>query len=124
MPKKAPEEKLVCNHCGKKFKALPFRCKFCSLQFCGDHRLPEDHNCVGLELRKGSIRERIARGEKLTYEPKVRKEIKIKFEEPKETGFERQERDLTAPLLKSPIAIIGLIVAAIVFIGIILVLLK
>ncbi len=115
------KDELKCTQCGKKFKTLPFRCKFCELQFCGEHRLPEDHNCVGLEMRKASLKERISRGEKLTYEPKVRKEIKVKFEEPESHVG---PRDLTAPLLKSPIAIIGIVIAVLVFIGILVILLK
>ncbi len=34
----------VCGKC-KKGSMLPFRCKFCSQLFCGEHRLPENHDC-------------------------------------------------------------------------------
>ena len=36
-----------CGVC-KDATMLPFRCKFCSSLFCGDHRLPESHSCVEL----------------------------------------------------------------------------
>ena len=39
--------KAVCNSC-KKAAMLPFRCKFCAKLFCGDHRLPENHECEAL----------------------------------------------------------------------------
>lgn len=29
---------------------LPNRCKFCKQVFCGEHRLPESHDCPGLDL--------------------------------------------------------------------------
>lgn len=31
---------------------LPFKCKFCGQHYCGDHRLPEDHDCPGLKAYK------------------------------------------------------------------------
>lgn len=39
-----------CGFCGKKINSLPFKCKFCGLYFCVDCRLPEAHNCFGLEI--------------------------------------------------------------------------
>lgn len=27
---------------------IPFTCKYCGCTFCSDHRLPENHNCIGL----------------------------------------------------------------------------
>lgn len=104
----------VCYKCNKKFKGLPFKCKYCGQEFCDKHRLPEDHSCIGLEMRKQNIKERLAKGEKLSYEPKVRKEIKVKFEPETDKGLLTTPRDITAPLLKSPMAIIGIVVAVIV----------
>ncbi len=37
-----------CHFCGKA-ESLPFTCKFCGEKFCSDHRLPENHQCPGLE---------------------------------------------------------------------------
>ena len=34
----------TCDHCGTAVDQ-PFRCNHCSSQFCGDHRLPEKHDC-------------------------------------------------------------------------------
>ena len=33
-----------CQQCGEDV-VLPFRCNYCGGQFCGEHRLPERHNC-------------------------------------------------------------------------------
>jgi hypothetical protein len=35
-----------CDVCGA-IEPLPFKCKRCGGTFCGDHRLPEKHYCVG-----------------------------------------------------------------------------
>ena len=42
--KKAAPLSGACTDCGKNV-SLPFRCKYCGELFCGEHRLPEDHNC-------------------------------------------------------------------------------
>ncbi|MBI4019318.1 MAG: AN1-type zinc finger domain-containing protein [Candidatus Aenigmarchaeota archaeon] len=44
---------MSCTICGKN-EMLPYMCKFCSLEFCSHHRLPESHNCAGLEEWKGN----------------------------------------------------------------------
>ena len=36
-----------CDRCGKQ-ENLPYRCRYCGGTFCGEHRLPESHNCAGL----------------------------------------------------------------------------
>ena len=33
-----------CQHCGDDV-VLPFKCNYCGGYFCGDHRIPERHNC-------------------------------------------------------------------------------
>lgn len=40
----------VCGICGKD-ELLPYCCKYCSKFFCGEHRLPERHNCDSLPKR-------------------------------------------------------------------------
>jgi hypothetical protein len=41
-----------CAKCQKELLALPFTCRYCGAQFCPDHRLPENHECKGLERWK------------------------------------------------------------------------
>ena len=36
---------------------MPFKCKFCSGQYCYRHRLPEMHKCTGLAIYKEKVRE-------------------------------------------------------------------
>lgn len=36
---------MFCAFCGKKMD-LPFHCKLCGFPLCGEHRLPENHECV------------------------------------------------------------------------------
>ncbi len=33
-----------CNYCEKEV-LLPFRCPYCNLYYCAEHRLPENHDC-------------------------------------------------------------------------------
>lgn len=64
-----------CSYCGAQ-ETMPFRCKFCGELFCGEHRLPENHECVGLETFK---RERGKEPEKWIYEPfKTKEEVPAK----------------------------------------------
>lgn len=37
-----------CDICGKDV-TLPYRCKYCGGTFCDEHRLPENHDCDGLD---------------------------------------------------------------------------
>jgi hypothetical protein len=43
---------MKCEYCQKVSDELPYKCKFCSGTFCSDHRLPENHECLGLEKYK------------------------------------------------------------------------
>jgi hypothetical protein len=54
-----------CSYCGAT-ESMPFKCKFCGELYCGDHRLPENHECLGLENFK---KERGKEPEKWIYEP-------------------------------------------------------
>ena len=36
-----------CSKCGK--QAMTFTCRYCNEKFCSEHRLPEKHDCEGLE---------------------------------------------------------------------------
>jgi Uncharacterized membrane protein (homolog of Drosophila rhomboid) len=37
-----------CNNCGEDV-SMPYDCRRCNQKFCSDHRLPENHNCPGLQ---------------------------------------------------------------------------
>ncbi len=43
-----------CEFCGKE-EALPFVCNYCGGVFCGDHRLPEAHQCKGDLSQKRTV---------------------------------------------------------------------
>ena len=36
-----------CDQCGA-YESMPYHCRRCGDTFCADHRLPENHNCPGL----------------------------------------------------------------------------
>ncbi len=54
----------ICSICGKK-EMLPYKCKYCGWTYCSEHRLPENHNCPGLEKLKTQVRE----SGKIMYQP-------------------------------------------------------
>ena len=37
-----------CDLCGA-YENLPYRCRYCGGVYCGEHRLPENHSCTGLD---------------------------------------------------------------------------
>jgi membrane associated rhomboid family serine protease len=37
-----------CDACGKE-ENMPYQCRHCNGTYCADHRLPENHDCPGLE---------------------------------------------------------------------------
>lgn len=45
-----------CTKCGTQ-TSMPFTCKFCEHTFCSKHRLPENHDCGGLEAYKEQSQE-------------------------------------------------------------------
>lgn len=45
-----------CEVCGTEVD-MPFDCKFCEGRYCGEHRLPEKHECRGLVSHKERLRE-------------------------------------------------------------------
>ncbi|MEM3013050.1 MAG: AN1-type zinc finger domain-containing protein [Candidatus Bathyarchaeia archaeon] len=53
---------MKCQYCGKNVD-LPFRCSFCGMYHCEEHRLPENHHCPELwkaALIKPSEKEKIS----------------------------------------------------------------
>jgi len=39
-----------CSKCGE--KSMSFTCRYCGKKYCSEHRLPENHDCQGLETGK------------------------------------------------------------------------
>jgi 5-hydroxyisourate hydrolase-like protein (transthyretin family) len=44
-------DKKYCSKCDGEYQGIPdkFHCPYCGKNYCGDHHLPEDHNCRGLK---------------------------------------------------------------------------
>ena len=40
------------NECTTRVVRIIGDCKYCSSQYCGKHRLPEDHNCKNIQAVK------------------------------------------------------------------------
>ena len=38
----------TCDRCGEQ-EPMPYRCRLCGGTYCSNHRLPENHNCPGLD---------------------------------------------------------------------------
>ncbi|MFX1480520.1 MAG: AN1-type zinc finger domain-containing protein [Promethearchaeota archaeon] len=56
-----------CYYCNIKIKDLPYRCSFCGMVFCKEHRLPENHNCP-FDLRKSSNLEELMSKPEVLYQ--------------------------------------------------------
>jgi Zn-dependent protease len=48
-----------CQKCGQDI-LLPFQCSYCGGQFCGEHRLPENHSCPKIGLAQAQKQETVA----------------------------------------------------------------
>ncbi len=55
-----------CETCGKELSILPYICKYCSKNFCVEHRLPEKHACEN--IKKVSENARVIHAEDLVRE--------------------------------------------------------
>jgi len=42
----------LCEFCGKETR-IPFTCKLCGQNVCGDHKLPENHKCMYVDIARG-----------------------------------------------------------------------
>ncbi len=49
---------MKCQVCGSE-TMLPFRCPFCGGQYCGEHRLPENHSCPAISRARTQTQERV-----------------------------------------------------------------
>ena len=50
-PTPIPEHLTACDLCNQETD-LPYTCNFCGLVFCDEHRLPENHQCLGIPEKK------------------------------------------------------------------------
>lgn len=73
-----------CSRCGK--KAMTFTCRYCGEKFCSEHRLPENHNCGGLDEEV----------------QKEKEQSKEKWFEEKESKDEQETRTVTASTRSTP----------------------
>ncbi|MFB6075639.1 MAG: rhomboid family intramembrane serine protease [Candidatus Aenigmatarchaeota archaeon] len=73
---------MKCSYCGKDLdeEGMPFKCKFCSEYFCAEHRLPENHDCPGLDEYK----KKRSKGKDMTYEPFKKKNLNSQKKEQQE----------------------------------------
>ncbi len=63
-----------CSFCGREIEGLAHRCHRCTGSYCDTHRLPEDHNCPGLEKEKSKIQERWKRAFKSSFQRHEKKD--------------------------------------------------
>ena len=49
---------MKCQVC-QKDTLLPFRCPFCGGQYCSEHRLPENHKCMGINTARAQRQEQV-----------------------------------------------------------------
>lgn len=47
---------MECQKCGKEV-FLPFKCPYCRGYFCSEHRLPENHECLRIDMARAPKRE-------------------------------------------------------------------
>nr|MDO8114519.1 AN1-type zinc finger protein [Candidatus Sigynarchaeota archaeon] len=52
-----------CQFCGKN-DMLPYKCSYCEKTFCGQHRLPENHECTAVGAGKKVVKKKNPEGEK------------------------------------------------------------
>lgn len=64
---------------------MPFKCRYCGQPYCSQHRLPENHECRGLEDYKEQLRER---GQLIAETPEVKVEREMS-DEPQGGGRQR-----------------------------------
>jgi membrane associated rhomboid family serine protease len=78
-----------CSKCGK--QSMSFTCRYCGEKFCSEHRLPENHDCEGLESGKKEE----FQSEETPEEH--RKWFEDKFSNKKSNGGKRSEREFQKP---------------------------
>ncbi|MFB6209230.1 MAG: rhomboid family intramembrane serine protease [Candidatus Nanohaloarchaea archaeon] len=74
-----------CSKCGK--ESMSFTCKYCGEKYCSEHRLPEKHDCDGLE-------------EKLEEEKEKEEDQWFQENKVKNPAPSRTEREFRKPSIK------------------------
>lgn len=104
-----------CSKCGE--KSMDFTCRYCGEKFCSEHRLPENHDCEGLEeSQKESSEEHEEWFEEKFSDKKEKKETV----EGKPAVYKTHRQSLTKDLLKTltgslTLLIIGLTTVSYIF---------
>lgn len=84
---------------------MPFGCKFCQGRFCAAHRLPESHNCRGLDVYRQKLR---AEGRIMANEPDI---VRPRMSASSSVGarfdvlFERLQGKMTLTLVIAMVAV-------------------
>lgn len=86
-----------CEFCGEEAGIMPFKCNYCGGNFCGKHRLPENHECK-LDV------------EYLEKQVKKKQRIKEQYRIIKDIGV-RGERSINGTLVLYTILVISSIIA-------------
>ena len=55
-----------CSFCRKKINMMSFKCKFCDINYCCKHQLPETHKC---NIRESASYERYRLKDTSDYKP-------------------------------------------------------
>lgn len=87
-------EAKVCKFCGKDISALGFKCTFCGSDVCAKHRLPNDHDCLGLTNYKGNQVESVSKTEapkQINTEEPSKPVTPVPFQQFKPTQFKTNE---------------------------------
>lgn len=71
-----------CSKCGK--ETMSFTCKYCGEKYCSEHRLPENHDCDGLEEE---IEKKKEESQKWFEENEVRNPAPSKAKPPKKPSL-------------------------------------
>jgi hypothetical protein len=92
---KESDSREVCSYCKEPFDEVPYRCKHCEKLYCGNHHLPENHECPN--FKKGNIFIKLSKKEP----PQPEETSTIPEEEPpKETESKLPEPKRKIPIVK------------------------
>ena len=101
-----------CSKCGK--QSMSFTCRYCGEKFCAEHRLPENHDCSGLESGK--------KEEHSSSSSESRKWFDEKFQD-KKTDTKQRQKEFQKPgflneskrIFKSNIALVIILLTGLTF---------